>query len=97
MDYRVAPAIVLRVCPVGEDCAASESVVSCSSADCAIGAGAAPACGNDFVTSCQVVVTVTYDYENAPFLPVVPGLGPLTPSALKGQARLLIDGRALDS
>ncbi|WP_169577493.1 TadE/TadG family type IV pilus assembly protein [Sinimarinibacterium sp. CAU 1509] len=97
MDYRAAPTIVLRVCPVGQDCAVSSSVVSCGSADCVIGAGAAPVCGSDFATSCQVVVTVTYDYENAPFLPTVPGLGLLTPKALMGQARLLLDGRALRS
>jgi hypothetical protein len=97
MDYLTAPSIVLRVCQVGGDCAASESVAACNSADCEISEGAGPVCGSDFDSSCQVVVTLTYDYENAPFLPTIPGFGLITPKALMGQARLLLDGRALTS
>jgi len=97
MDYRSAPTIVLRVCQVGSDCTASEASAACTSADCTVGAGVGPVCGTDFDSSCQVVVTLTYDYENAPFLPTVPGFGLITPKALMGQARLLLDGRALTS
>lgn len=46
-------------------------------------------------TPCQVVVTVSYPYATSPVLPTLPGFGLLAPSSLSGQARVLLDGRAL--
>jgi Flp pilus assembly protein TadG len=101
MNLRVGPsalAITSRICRVGLDCAGDvggETVVSCAAPDCA--PGAPPDCGSDFTSSCQVVVTVTYDYAGSPLVPPALGLGLVTPAVLGAQARLLLDGRALAS
>lgn len=91
-------AVTSRICRVGLDCAGdvgSETVVSCSATGCA--PGTPPDCGSDFTSSCQVVVTITYDYDASPFVPRVLGFGLITPAQLSAQARLLLDGRTLSS
>jgi Flp pilus assembly protein TadG len=101
MQLRAGPtalSITSRVCRVGLDCAGdvgSETVVSCASADCA--PGTPPDCGSDFASSCQIVVTVSYDYAGSPLVPRALGMGLVTPARLGAQARLLLDGRALAS
>lgn len=90
--------ITSRICRVGLDCGGdvgSETVVSCSAADCA--PGTPPDCGSDFTSSCQVVVTVIYDYASSPLVPPALGMGLVTPARLGAQARLLLDARALAS
>lgn len=83
-----------RICPVGLPCLDDDAdTVSCAEPDCET--GTPPACSA--TTSCQIVVTVTYDYATAPFIPRVLGFGLVTPAALSGQARVLLDGRALAS
>lgn len=52
---------------------------------------------NAYTTRCQVVVTITYSYEEAPLVPPLPGFGLFIPSALQGSARVLLDGRALSA
>ncbi len=88
--------VTSRICLVGQDCVGAALVLSCNGPDCA-SATLPPACGSDFLNSCQIMVTVSYDYANAPFIPTLPGMGLLTPANLTGQARLLLDGRALSS
>ncbi len=91
-------AITSRICRVGLDCAddaGTATVVSCDAANCA--PGTPPDCGSDFTSSCQIVVTVTYDYAASPFVPAALGMGLITPDRLRAQARLLLDGRALTS
>lgn len=44
---------------------------------------------------CQIVVKLTYDYENHPIFPSLPGFGLIFPDRLVGQARALLDGRAI--
>jgi hypothetical protein len=101
MNLRPGPSaisITSRICRVGLDCAGdvgAETVVSCSTADCT--PGVPPDCGSDFTSSCQVVVTITYDYAASPFVPQALGMGLVTPDQLSAQARLLLDGRALAS
>ncbi len=91
-------AVTSRICRVGLDCAGdvgSEAVVSCSATGCV--PGTPPDCGSDFTSSCQIVVTITYDYAASPFVPRVLGFGLITPARLSAQARLLLDGRTLSS
>ncbi|HEY0973389.1 MAG TPA: TadE/TadG family type IV pilus assembly protein [Solimonas sp.] len=85
-----------RICSVGQGCGAGDAgVLVCDRADCAT--GAPPVCDSGLGVGCQVVVTITYDYASAPFLPRITGFGLVTPSSLSGQARILLDGRALAS
>lgn len=89
--------VTSRICRTGFDCvesAATQTVVSCASSDCA--PGTPPDCG-DAVSGCQVVVTVVYDYAASPFVPQALGFGLVTPNRLTAQARLLLDNRALES
>jgi hypothetical protein len=101
MNLRAGPGaltITSRVCRVGLDCAGdvgAETVASCAAADCA--PGTPPDCGSDFTSSCQIVVTVTYNYAGSPLVPRALGMGLVTPAQLSAQARLLLDGRALAS
>ena len=46
-----------------------------------------------YTSRCQVIVTVSYDYQANPIIP--PLLSFLLPSKLKGQASVRLDGRAL--
>lgn len=61
------------------------------------GGSEAPACGTEADTQCQLVVTVRYPYgePGAAFLPAIPGFGILAPAELRGQARIVLDGRML--
>lgn len=91
-------AVTSRICRVGLDCGGdvgAETVVSCNAAGCA--PGTPPVCGSDFTSSCQIVVTITYDYAASPFVPRVLGFGLITPARLSAQARLMLDGRTLSS
>lgn len=97
MDYRadVQPLQVRsRICPAGLPCLNDDvDTLSCTDPDCET--GAPPDC--TATASCQIVVTVTYDYAGAPFIPRILGFGLVTPASLSGQARVLLDGRALAS
>lgn len=97
MNSWTAPTIAVRVCQTGVDCLLVSDVVNCAAANCTPPVPAALACGADFATSCQIVVTLSYDYGSSPVLPRLPGFGLVTPNNLIGQARLLLDGRALSS
>lgn len=88
--------VTSRICRAGIDCSGdvgSETVVACDAADCA--PGTPPDCGTGLASSCQIVVTVVYDYEASPFVPRALGMGLVTPERMSAQARLLLDGRAL--
>lgn len=69
--------------------------VCLSSVDCTPTAalGTYPDCNES--TSCQIVVSLHYDYATHPVIPTVPGMGVLAPSRLEGRSRALIEGRAL--
>ncbi|MGQ0699086.1 MAG: TadE/TadG family type IV pilus assembly protein [Panacagrimonas sp.] len=82
-----APVIVASVCPIGQNCPQSPSEDGTPPA--------VPVCGEDIGTTCQVVVTVTYDYQANPVFPSLPGLDLIFPDNLQGRARVLLDGRAL--
>lgn len=85
-----------RICPIGVACGVADAgVLACEGPDC--DTGVPPPCGVSQAAACQVVVTVIYDYDAAPFIPRVLGFGLVTPAQLTGQARLLLDGRALSS
>ncbi len=73
--------VTSRICHVGLDCAGSAQ-------------GTPSDCGS---ASCQIVVTITYDYAASPFVPQALGFGLITPERIGAQARLLLDGRALTS
>lgn len=68
---------------------------------CAIGTSACtgldPNCqqGNAYTSRCQVIVTVSHPYGTHPLIPSLPGFNLLIPNALRGNARMLLDGRAL--
>lgn len=86
---------ISRSCnPAEAGCTGELEAVSCSAASCPVG-GAMPDCGAGLVDACQVVVEVRYDYAQAPLIPMIAGLGLLMPDRLTGQARMLLDGRAL--
>lgn len=90
--------VASRICRTGIDCVADAGspVVTCNAADCDP-SGPLPDCGEDLGSSCQIVVTVVYDYATVPFVPRALGFGLVTPDRLTGQARLLLDGRTLAS
>lgn len=93
--------ITTRICQVGQDCATAGIALACAEPGCAASmdavTGTAPVCGADFASSCQIMITVSYDYARVPFIPSLPGFGLLAPDTLIGQARMLLDGRALSS
>jgi Flp pilus assembly protein TadG len=81
--------VVSRICQDGFDCGDGDTQAgSCGAAGCA--PSAPPDCQT---VTCQIVVTVRYDYAAVPFIPTVPGFGLVTPAALTGQGRLLLDSR----
>lgn len=83
-----AATVAAKVCVIG-----SNSVGS----DCPGYTGVMPSCGTDLDSSCQVVVTVSYNYAAAPFIPSLPGFNLLVPTTLRGQARVLVDGRSFST
>jgi hypothetical protein len=88
--------ITSRICRAGLDCGGDvggETVVACDAADCA--PGTPPDCGTGLAASCQIVVTIVYDYAASPFVPRALGMGLVTPEQMSAQARMLLDGRAL--
>lgn len=46
-------------------------------------------------TSCQIVISLHYNYGAHPVIPKLPGFGLVLPSYLEGRGRALVDGRAL--
>lgn len=84
-----APVPLAGVCPAGlagdgcVDALANGTPPVTTAADCA-----EPA-------RCQMVVRLTYDYENNPIFPSLPGFGLIFPDRLVGQARALLDSRAI--
>ncbi len=103
MDFQAGSPLTVttRICQVGQDCAAAGTALSCAEPGCDasmdVVTGTAPICGADAATSCQIMITVSYDYARVPFIPALPGFGLLAPNRLTGQARMLLDGRALSS
>lgn len=82
-----------NICPKDQDClpaagARTDDAVACGSA-------LVPAVGDSPL--CQVVVTVSYPYLTHPVFPSIPGFGLVMPDRLEGRARILIDGRALQT
>jgi Flp pilus assembly protein TadG len=45
--------------------------------------------------ACQIVVTLTYDYANAPIFQSMPGVGLIMPAKLVGKASVLLSTQAL--
>lgn len=84
----VVPTITAKLCPI---------VSNAAGTDCSDYTGTSTTCGTDLNSGCQVVVTVTYAYGSAPFVPALPGFSLLVPSTLTGQARVLLDSRALST
>jgi Flp pilus assembly protein TadG len=76
------PVVTAVVCLASEECNDSTP-------------GTPPVCGNDPDTRCQMVVTASYPYATNPLIPAMPGFGIIAPASIRGQARVLIDGRAL--
>lgn len=71
-----------------------ETRVCAANSDCSV---ETTDCGRDLASACKIFVTVTYPYASRPILPRVPGFGLVTPTQLRGQASLLLDGRMLSS
>lgn len=89
LDGLSQPDVDAQICQIG---AAGDA--------CAEGGATGPLdvgdCGELLDESCQVVVTVTYNYAQNPVFPSLPGFGLLFPDNLQGRARALLDGRALN-
>lgn len=84
MSWLPNTSVVPKICYLGVDCAAvtPPSVT----------------CGSVLEDRCQIVVTVSYDYEMHPLAPPIPGLGLLLPSNIQGRASmLLVDGKMVNS
>lgn len=80
-----------NICPTGLDCLPAPDART----DDAIECGSSLVPDGDDAVLCQVVVTVTYPYDEHPVFPSIPGFGMVMPENLQGRARVLIDGRAL--
>lgn len=76
-----------RICPTGVDCTSYAGTFSCE-----IKMGTT---GAEIGSNCQIVVTVISNYAEKPPIPPLPGLSFIVPTILKGQAGLLLDGRAV--
>lgn len=85
MTRWTTPQVTAVICPIatmgGSDCSDFEGTVT--------------SCGLHLDSGCQMVVTVFYNYAANPVVPALPGFGLLVPTSLLGQARVLMDGRAL--
>jgi len=84
----IIPTVVAVVCPIGANTVGT---------DCSGYTNTTPTCGSDLGSSCQVVVTVTYSYGTAPFIPPLLPFNLLVPTTLSGQARVLVDGRSFST
>ena len=76
------PEVGFGVCQVGVECPTSTTPTGF------------PDCGETML--CQIVVTLTYPYADHPVVPSIPGFGLIAPQQIKGRARVLFDGRALN-
>lgn len=76
IDWLSAATVDAKVCLVDTDDTCTSSAI--------------PSCGSSLATRCQMIVTVSYDYEANPLAPSLPGLGFLMPSRLQGRASMLM-------
>lgn len=90
------PQVDVRICASGVDCVADEDAPLCVNEACEnVNMPTVPACGRGLAGACQVLVTLRYNYREKPVLPRVFGMAAMTPDHLVGQARLLLDGKAM--